>query len=338
MKGGTQMLFSMSRLLLNHLSLFGHRTNDGDTHVINPKTSRFEGRLLFSLAAEALLDPSSPCIMKCYIVAAFAAAAAALPEVANLAGRQNGCNADNCLRAVRATRFGTATMELRMAECSSFLAVTQIPATSTVYITESSIQTITANSTKTIYQRQAAETPISATKVIPTYASACVDERRYSSACSCFGATAATTTAPTPIVTSTVTFVSTTTLAPFVNVTRPALECSNTWNCGDRVIPVCSSETGCVCFQTVEGRKVCAQPNDCSPSCDTTNDCSNGEVCIKQSCCSGGTCMKVDVCLNQALPKMMFKRRNAAWVKKEARGDLQHLSLVPHDAEIEKLA
>lgn len=57
------MLFSMSRLLLNHLSLFGHGTNDGDMHVINPKTSRFESRLLFSMVAEALLDPSSPCIV-----------------------------------------------------------------------------------------------------------------------------------------------------------------------------------------------------------------------------------------------------------------------------------
>lgn len=56
------MLFPMSRLLLNHLSLFGRGTNDGDMHVINPKTSRFKSRLLFSMVAEALLDPSFPCI------------------------------------------------------------------------------------------------------------------------------------------------------------------------------------------------------------------------------------------------------------------------------------
>ncbi|GKT58226.1 hypothetical protein ColTof4_12151 [Colletotrichum tofieldiae] len=257
-------------------------------------------------------------------------AAPEAPEVPAVKARATGCNADNCLRAVRATRYGTATMELRMAECSSFLAVTETPSASTVFVTESSIETITTNTTKTLYQRQAAETSIS-TKTIPEYASACPDAARYSSACSCFGATAATTTAPTPTVTSTVSFVSTTTLAPFVNVTRPALSCSKVWNCGDSTIPLCSGESGCVCFNTVEGRDVCAQPNDCEPTCNTTNDCGNGEVCIKQSCCAGGTCMKVDVCLNQVLPKMMFKRRNAAWIKKRARADLHHLSLIRHD-------
>ncbi|GKT41186.1 uncharacterized protein ColSpa_01367 [Colletotrichum spaethianum] len=255
-------------------------------------------------------------------------------EVPAVQARATGCNADNCLRAVRATRYGTATMELRMAECSSFLAVTETPSASTVYVTESSIETITANATKTIYQRQAAETSIS-TKAIPEYASACSDAARYSSACSCFGATAATTTIPALTVTSTVSFVSTTTLAPFVNVTRPALSCSKVWNCGDSTIPLCSGESGCVCFKTVEGRDVCAEPNECESSCDTTNDCGNGEVCIKQSCCAGGTCMKVDVCLNQVQPKMMFKRRNAAWIKKQVRADLHHLSLVPHDSEEE---
>ncbi|KAK2053189.1 hypothetical protein LY76DRAFT_629657 [Colletotrichum caudatum] len=277
--------------------------------------------------------------MKFSSVAFFAAAASAalidngdvLPVVK---ARATGCNADNCLRAVRATRFGTATMEVRMAECSSFLAVTETPAASTVYVTESSIQTVTANSTRTIVQRQAAETAIS-TKAIPAYASACSEAARYSSACSCFGATAATTTAPAATVTSTVSVVATTTLAPYVNVTRPALSCGSAWSCGAATIPICGGESGCVCFETVEGRKVCAQPNECRPSCDTTGDCGSGEVCIKQSCCAGGVCMKVDVCLNDALPKMMFKRRNAAWVKKHARAGLNHLSLVPHDAEDE---
>jgi len=280
--------------------------------------------------------------MKFSSVAFFAAAASAAlldmieePSVPLVKARATGCNADNCLRAVRATRFGTATMEVRMAECSSFLAVTETPIASTVFVTESSIQTITANSTKTLFQRQVVETPVS-TKTIPEYASACPDAARYSSACSCFGAAAATTTAPAATVTSTVTFVATTTLAPYVNATRPAVSCSNTWSCGAARIPVCSGESGCVCFETVEGRKVCAQANECESSCDTTNDCGNGEVCIKQSCCTGGTCMKVDVCLNTAQPKMMFKRRNAAWIKKQARADLNHLSLVSHLAEDEQ--
>lgn len=57
------------------------------------------------------------------------AAVATAAVVENLEPR-NGCDADNCLRAVRATRFGTATMEIRMSECNSFLAVTQTPSAS----------------------------------------------------------------------------------------------------------------------------------------------------------------------------------------------------------------
>ncbi|KAJ0166059.1 hypothetical protein CTA2_8888 [Colletotrichum tanaceti] len=262
-----------------------------------------------------------------------------LPAPAALRARATGCNADNCLRAVRATRYGTATMELRLAECSSFLAVTETPSATTVFVTESSIETLTANVTKTLYQRQAAAGETAAvlsTKTVPGYASACPDAARYSSACSCFGATAVTTTAPAAAtVTSTVRVVSTTIVAPFVNATRPALSCSTVWNCGDATVPVCSTESGCVCFRTVEGRDVCALPNECESGCETTTDCGNGEVCIKQSCCAGGTCMKVDVCLNEILPKMMFKRRGAAWVKKQARANLNHLSLVPHDDEEE---
>ncbi|GJC93117.1 AAA family ATPase [Colletotrichum higginsianum] len=265
--------------------------------------------------------------------------APAAPELPALRARATGCNADNCLRAVRATRYGTATMELRLAECSSFLAVTETPSATTVFVTESSIETLTANVTRTLYQRQAAAEETAAvlsTQTVPVYASACSDAARYSSACSCFGATAVTTTAPAATFTSTVTVVSTTIVAPFVNVTRPALSCSTVWNCGDATIPVCSTESGCVCFRTAEGRDVCAMPNECESGCDSTSDCGNGEVCIKQSCCAGGTCMKVDVCLNEILPKMMFKRRSAAWVKKQARANLNHLSLVPHDAEEEE--
>ncbi|KAK1994788.1 hypothetical protein LX36DRAFT_672917 [Colletotrichum falcatum] len=279
--------------------------------------------------------------MKFSSVAFFAAvaSAAAIDEAANLRDILV-CNADNCLRAVRATRFGTATMSARMAECSSFLAVTETPKASTVFVTESSIQTVTVNSTRTLFQRQAAETPASSTtKVIPEYASACPNAAGYSSACLCFGATAATTTAPAATVTSTVTVVATTTLGPYVNVTRPAVTCGDPWRCGSGKIPACSgseSSSGCVCFRTVEGRQVCAQPNDCEPGCNTSSDCSGGEVCIKDSCCAGGTCMKIDVCLNDAQPKMMFKRRSAAWVKKQARAGFNRLSLVPHEDEVER--
>lgn len=83
--------------------------------------------------------------MKFLFVASFAVAASAFVVVPNglakdvppLTLRAAGCNADNCLRAVRATRFGTATMEVRLAECSSFLAVTETATASYVSITRS---------------------------------------------------------------------------------------------------------------------------------------------------------------------------------------------------------
>ncbi|OLN97778.1 hypothetical protein CCHL11_07926 [Colletotrichum chlorophyti] len=289
--------------------------------------------------------------MKASLVISLAATAAAvvvdtnsLATLPTLAVRATGCNADNCLRAVRATRYGTATMAIRMEECSSFLAVTETPAPtlmprdSTVFVTETNIETLTANITQTLVRRQVTSEPLP-TKTIPSYASACSNEERYISACSCYGATASTTTVPASTVTSTVTIVSTTALVPFVNDTRrPALSCSKVWNCGDGAIPACSGDAGCVCFRTVEGQDVCALPNDCTPSCDSTSDCGLDEVCIKQSCCHGGTCMKVNVCLNEVFPKVMFRRRGAAWVKsKQARTEFTALSLAVHDVEVELL-
>ena len=42
----------------------------------------------------------------------------------------NGCNADNCARAVTGTRPGkTPDVASRMADCSSFMEITVIPAT-----------------------------------------------------------------------------------------------------------------------------------------------------------------------------------------------------------------
>ena len=37
---------------------------------------------------------------------------------------RDGCDADNCLRAVRETRFGTQTLAAHSADCSSFNKVT----------------------------------------------------------------------------------------------------------------------------------------------------------------------------------------------------------------------
>ncbi|TEA15271.1 hypothetical protein C8034_v002692 [Colletotrichum sidae] len=278
--------------------------------------------------------------MKTFIITILAVTASAA-VVDNLEARA-GCNANNCLRAVRATRFGTATMQLRMAECSSFLAVTETPSPVTVFVTEDIPETTAA---PTLLETQL--TTAAPSKEIPFYASACGDDREYSSACSCFGAVPATTTLPTSTVTSTLAIVPTVTAPPFVNntqgvpsnTTRGEIACSSPWVCGEKSIPLCSQaagETGCVCFVTVEGAQVCAQPNDCNSTCATSGDCGRDEVCVRQSCCMGATCMKTNVCGNEASPKLMFKRRRGgagAWVKRDG---LSRLSLVPHDASLEQ--
>ncbi|KAM0335862.1 hypothetical protein ACHAQA_000912 [Verticillium albo-atrum] len=132
------------------------------------------------------------------------------------------CNADNCLRALRNTaRPG-------LAECSSFLKATVTPATSTIYTTTTffttptntfevtgtitnlvtatevieltATETVTKGITIRPAKRQVTEVP----SVLPTYATPCSGIARYTSACSCLGATAATVTAETPITVITV--------------------------------------------------------------------------------------------------------------------------------------
>ncbi|MCJ1283027.1 hypothetical protein MMC26_002354 [Xylographa opegraphella] len=124
------------------------------------------------------------------------------------------CNADNCLRAVRANSFPTRS---GAADCSSYFEATVTPATATVTQTA----TITSYSNKRrralnavgegVEARQMTDIPTA----IPTYASACSGSARYSSACSCIGVTATTSTAPTPTMTVTVTATAT--------ATRPTL-------------------------------------------------------------------------------------------------------------------
>ncbi|MCJ1400014.1 hypothetical protein MMC11_003217 [Xylographa trunciseda] len=130
------------------------------------------------------------------VICGLAAAAAA-------ATTTSACNADNCLRAVRASSFPTRA---GAADCSSYFEATVTPATSTITTTA----TVTSfankrrrglNAEPALEARQVTVVP----SAIPTYASACSGSARYSSACSCIGVTATTSTAATPLTTVTVT-------------------------------------------------------------------------------------------------------------------------------------
>uniref|UniRef100_L2FI74 Uncharacterized protein n=1 Tax=Colletotrichum fructicola (strain Nara gc5) TaxID=1213859 RepID=L2FI74_COLFN len=93
----------------------------------------------------------------------------AVNAIAAPAANPTKCNADNCLRDVRASAFPTRS---GIADCQDFQTITQVA-------------------------KRAAPT-------IPAYASGCSNSARYASACSCAGVTASTKT-----VTSTVTSTST---------------------------------------------------------------------------------------------------------------------------------
>ncbi|KAF3942266.1 hypothetical protein ABW19_dt0203450 [Dactylella cylindrospora] len=157
-------------------------------------------------------------MFKSTIILAFGAATAVSGFVL---GPRAACNADLCLRSVRATqRTGSA-------DCASFWRTTYTPDTVTVMSTLTvSVPTTTTLSTTevdTIHLTSITQIPSTLTitvqstvtntitmginffkrqepgNIIPTYASACSGTVRYSSACSCVGVSTITTiTAPAP--------------------------------------------------------------------------------------------------------------------------------------------
>ncbi|KAK2011855.1 hypothetical protein LZ32DRAFT_322671 [Colletotrichum eremochloae] len=111
---------------------------------------------------------------------------------------KRACAGNNCNRQVTGTREGLLPITSRQADCSSFLKATVTPSPTTVTIT------VTAAPARVrrngfIADRQVTDLPTA----IPAYASSCDDAAEYSSACSCWGITAVTSTAPQPTVTVT---------------------------------------------------------------------------------------------------------------------------------------
>lgn len=132
-----------------------------------------------------------------------------------------GCAGDNCNRAITGTAFGATVLSSRLADCTSFFRVTVTPSTTYVHITfiivSSLLMQLHSTTTIAVYTHTAPpkrgklarspNTPITQSPTaIPSYASAACDFKpstpvsvRYSSACSCAGATIATTTVPSPV-------------------------------------------------------------------------------------------------------------------------------------------
>ncbi|KAL7943737.1 hypothetical protein V8C42DRAFT_100295 [Trichoderma barbatum] len=135
--------------------------------------------------------------MKAAIVLSFVAAA-----MASAIKRTDGCNADNCARAVTGTRDGLLPITVRQSSCSSFMLATVTPQPTTTTLTITVDPEVTPKA-----KRDAGNT--AAVTVYPTdvpaYAEFCDTGAQYSSACSCWGITATTTTAATPTQTEIVT-------------------------------------------------------------------------------------------------------------------------------------
>ncbi|EQB44922.1 FAD dependent oxidoreductase [Colletotrichum gloeosporioides Cg-14] len=144
-----------------------------------------------------------------------------------LLGRQATCARDNCFRALVGSKPGPASAS---ADCSSFMQVTQTPCPSTVTETATITSFTTTLTNPYPGLRKLKREEIEARQAVTTSASSCtpsqnkpssmpsyiqtacqstigtlVPTARYSSACSCNGITAATTTLPASTVTVTTT-------------------------------------------------------------------------------------------------------------------------------------
>ncbi|OAA56414.1 Phospholipase A2 [Cordyceps fumosorosea ARSEF 2679] len=122
--------------------------------------------------------------------------AVCVPLALLLNGVSADCNSDNCARAVTGTRRGDAFETTAKADCSRFMTKT----------VTGSVVTVTNTVTITGAPKASDVTVMNRDMTVPSYASACSGTSRYSSACSCWGITAGTTTVhPTSVVTTTVT-------------------------------------------------------------------------------------------------------------------------------------
>ncbi|KAH8798649.1 hypothetical protein F5884DRAFT_742862 [Xylogone sp. PMI_703] len=208
------------------------------------------------------------------------------------------CNANNCARAVTGTNIKTPVASSRQADCSSFMLTTVTPDTFTTTVATVTIYT-DAPSKRDVEARMLAGRDVTVIPTnVPAYASPCSGTARYSSACICWGITAAVTTAPRPTATVTAT----------VYLQR---SCSNPGECGTYNLYDCPGEDApsdiCVCAVDTDGSPRCVQNAACTAACATDADCGDGNICWDKNCCGYPICTRPStVCPNAASKRSLF--------------------------------
>lgn len=104
-----------------------------------------------------------------------------------------GCHADNCYRAVSGDFRGALQQSIAYNDCVDYMANFCTVDIINITVTSTILTTITEVST--VGKRSVATTAFS----LPSYASACSIEARYSSACSCWGILPGTITETVPV-------------------------------------------------------------------------------------------------------------------------------------------
>lgn len=105
----------------------------------------------------------------------------------------SGCNADNCYRAVSGDFRGPFQQAIAYDDCIEYMKNFCTVDIINITVTSTILTTITEVST--VGKRAVATTTFS----LPSYASACSNEARYSSACSCWGILPDTVTKTVPV-------------------------------------------------------------------------------------------------------------------------------------------
>ncbi|KAH7325582.1 hypothetical protein B0I35DRAFT_507970 [Stachybotrys elegans] len=197
------------------------------------------------------------------------------------------CNANNCARAVTGTRLGPAVVATHQADCSSVMAVTVTPSTSTLYTTVTETTTV-ATETSFITTHFVKRTEV-AEPAVPTYASACADLAAYSSACSCWGIKPWTVTAEVPSTTVTVTETVSTTAIELATATQTCAAGGEACTVSDYSNEAgwrapCGGSPSCIC-DVLPGA---GRNGHCTATCISPGNWCAG-ACRSGVCCKGYT-------------------------------------------------